>query len=145
MSDEEKFLYLSTSLLVLMKCKKRNRRWWQREFLRKRQSHGACTMLLNELKLEDGSGFKNYCRLSVVEFEELLNKVGPHIIKQDTRFREAIQPADQLAVTLRFLATGDSFASLMYLHRISKSSICNIIMNVCEALLKTLSDEVKVR
>lgn len=105
-----------------------------REFLKKRETQGAYNMLVNELTLEDGSCFKNYVRMDRNEFEKLLELVGP-IVKKDTKLRNSISPADQLAVTLRFLATGDSFATLMYAHRISKSSISNIVRNVCEALI----------
>nr|CAH7752897.1 unnamed protein product [Callosobruchus chinensis]CAH7760098.1 unnamed protein product [Callosobruchus chinensis] len=53
-------------------------------------------------------------------FETLLEMVRTTIEKSDTRFREAIPAEVRLAITLRFLATGDSFASLMYLFRVSK-------------------------
>jgi hypothetical protein len=46
--------------------------------------------------------------------------VGGKISKCDTRFRETIPPSIRLAVTLRFLASGESFTSLMYTSRISK-------------------------
>lgn len=39
-------------------------------------------------------------------FEELLHKVAPLIMKQDTHLRKSIPPADRLSVTLRHLATG---------------------------------------
>nr|CAH7743346.1 unnamed protein product [Callosobruchus chinensis] len=51
-------------------------------------------------------------------FETLLEMVRPTIEKSDTRFREAIPAEVRLAITLRFLATGDSFASLTYLFRV---------------------------
>ncbi|CAH1982701.1 unnamed protein product [Acanthoscelides obtectus] len=40
-------------------------------------------------------------------------------MEQDTKFRETIPASLRLAVTLRYLASGDSFTSLMYTFRIS--------------------------
>ncbi|XP_049769167.1 uncharacterized protein LOC126106816 [Schistocerca cancellata] len=82
--------------------------------------------------------------MSMEDFRGLLSLVAPPVSKTNTNFREAIPPENQLAVTLRFLATGGSFSTLMYLHRISKSAICNIILRVCEAIVQVLSQEVKL-
>jgi hypothetical protein len=47
-------------------------------------------------------------------FKELPNMVSPFISRKNTSFRQAIPSSDQLAVMLRYLATGDSLGSLMY-------------------------------
>jgi hypothetical protein len=39
-----------------------------------------------------------------ISFNELLSKVAPLIMKEDTMLRDSICPAERLAVTLRFLA-----------------------------------------
>lgn len=99
-------------------------------------------LLWGELRT-DGS-FKNFFRMSSSDMEGLLRKIDPLIRKSDTNYREAISPQERLAVTLRFLATGDSYHSLMYLFRISKQSISKIVREVCTALISVLEDEVKV-
>lgn len=58
-----------------------------------------------------------------MDFENLLLMVGNKICKQETRFRATIPPSLGLAVTLRFLTSGESFTSLMYTSRISKQAI----------------------
>lgn len=55
--------------------------------------------------------------------------------------REAIPPEERLAVTLRFLATGESFSSLQYQFRISQSTLSIIIPEVCEAIYKVLKED----
>lgn len=73
--------------------------------------------------------------MSAEDFEILLNKVGPHIAKKDTKWRKAIPANERLALTLRFLATGDSLKTLYYLFKISPQLISQIIPEVCTALI----------
>ena len=46
--------------------------------------------------------------MSPERFDHLFSLVGPLISKLATRFRNPISPSERLAVTLRYLATGDS-------------------------------------
>lgn len=55
--------------------------------------------------------------------------------------REAIAAREKLALTLRFLATGESYSSLHYQFRISVSSIALIVPEVCQAVYDALKDE----
>ena len=67
------------------------------------------TSLLADLKFQEVSGqYKNFTRMTAADFELLINLVGPKIVKMDTRFRAAVPVQERLAVTLRFLATGDN-------------------------------------
>ncbi|KAJ8896206.1 hypothetical protein PR048_001549 [Dryococelus australis] len=50
----------------------------------------------------------------------------------------------RLAVTLRYLTTGDSYTSLQYLFRMSKQSIGRIIPDVCAVLVQELKEYVKI-
>jgi len=93
---------------------------------------------MSELLLNDGCSFRNFVRLTKSDFEELLCMVAPKISKKDINFCAAISPSIRLAVTLRYLATGESFTSLMYLFKISKQSISSIVPEVCEAIFEVL-------
>jgi hypothetical protein len=95
---------------------KHPRRYW-RHALYKERSGSA---LLLDLKTKKFGGYyKNFIWLNPTDFEYLINLVGPRIRKSNTTFREAISVQDRLAVTLRYLATGDSVTSLQYLFRVS--------------------------
>lgn len=74
-------------------------------------------------------------------FEELATKLEPLLKKCDTQMRNAISPREQLAVTICFLATGETYTSLQYQLRINKGTICQIIPRVCEGISETLSYE----
>ena len=69
---------------------------------------------MNELLMEDGTHYKNFVRMLQAMFQELLAKVVPRITKQDTFWRKALEPGLRIAITLRYLATGNSYKSLMY-------------------------------
>lgn len=73
-----------------------------------------------------------------------MHLIGPKIEKQNTTFRKAIPIKKRLAVTLCFLATGDSYSSLAYLFKFSKQSISTIIPELCKALIKALHEYVNV-
>lgn len=74
-------------------------------------------MLLNDLQKEDGDHFKK-CRMSYETFNQLFTLVEPKIRKEDTKFRKTIPSNERLALTLRYLVSGDSFASLSLVFKI---------------------------
>lgn len=46
----------------------------------------------------------------------------------------------RLETTLRFLATGETYRSLMYATRIHESTISRFIPDICEIIYNTLKD-----
>ncbi|XP_074041858.1 uncharacterized protein isoform X2 [Leptinotarsa decemlineata] len=82
--------------------------------------------------------------MSRSDMEFLPQKIPPVIRKADTNCSETIPPQERLALTLRFLATGDSYSSLMYLFKISKQAISKIVPEVCSALVNAIKDQVKM-
>lgn len=117
-------------------------RWWTRELFKDRNNHGHD--LLDTLRLEDGMGFRNFVRMNPVDFECLLTMVGPSISKTKTNFRDPVSTINRLAVTLRFLASGDSYTSLMYTFKISKQIISEFVPEVCTAINIALRTYIKV-
>lgn len=89
---------------------RRNRRWWITHLFRQRE---AGPNLMEHLQFDKNTGkFRNCIRMASEDFELLKCKIGPKIIKQDTQLRNAVPVDKRLAVTLQFLATGDSYTSL---------------------------------
>jgi len=66
--------------------------------------------IIDDLQLGEENVFRNFTRMSRKNFYCLLKKIEPEIVKQNTRFREAVPAKIKFLITLRFLATGDSFS-----------------------------------
>ena len=88
--------------------------------------------------------FKRFTRIDLPLFEEIHNAIAPRIHREDTNYRECVTTGERLAITLRFLATGDSYPSLQALFRVSVSTICKLIPETCQALVETYTDELIV-
>lgn len=68
--------------------------------------------------------------------------IGPYIKKQDTCIRISIPASERLALTIRFLATGETFQSLSFHVRIGKATVSGIIVTeVCDAIYVLLGKD----
>lgn len=125
------------SKITEKKKNRQKRKLWVRDIYLKRESHGLYNNLLAEIKLSHPTLFFNFTRMSASSFDLLLSLCGQYLLKRSPR--EAIKPEVRLIITLRFLATGDSYPSLGYAFRIHPSTICNIIWETCNILWDILS------
>ena len=71
-------------------------------------------------------------------FEHLVTLVAPLIEKRTTRFREPISASQRLALTLRFLATGESQQSLSFNYRVRKATVCKTVSETSLAMYNAL-------
>ena len=74
-------------------------------------------------------------------FDELLDRTRPLIVQQATTYRDALEPGLKLAVTLRYLAAGNSYVDLAYNFRVANNSISIFIPEMCQAILDGFVDE----
>lgn len=141
MSDEDAsvLICLSAAYVILKNRQRKRRSKWMTKYLKQRNN-----VLLRELQEEEAPLFKNFTRMSRANFDRLLQIIEPDITTQDTNFREAIPANVKLLITLRYLATGDSFSSLMYLFRVSKQFISKMLPQVLRAIVKRLRHYVTV-
>ena len=91
---------------VMRKRRRGQRRFWVRPWIGRRRQFSLYDQLLVELRNEDQKAFKNFMRMLPEMFDELLTRVGPRNRKQNTNYREPIEPGLKLAITLRHLASG---------------------------------------
>ena len=122
--------------------RRRRRRYWVRPWLLRRPLLGQYERLMSELRDEDMAAFMNFVRLEPAMFQELLVRLSPRISKQDTWYRKALEPGLKVAITLRHLATGDSYKSLMYGFRVADNTISLIVREVCQAIIDEYAEEV---
>ncbi|XP_011409411.2 PREDICTED: uncharacterized protein LOC105316284, partial [Amphimedon queenslandica] len=94
--------------------------------------------------MTDLTSYHHFLRMDIASFEEILEVVSPLIKRQDTVMRQAIPPGERLAVTLRFLATGESYSSLQYIYRIPAQTIGKIVPDTCRAIVKALKHYIQV-
>ncbi|XP_055917408.1 uncharacterized protein LOC129949784 [Eupeodes corollae] len=77
-------------------------------------------------------------------YTELLDKVTQMIIKTRTKLREPISPHERLSLTLRFLASGQTFEDLKFSTLIAPQTIGKIVIETCEAIIHVLKDNIKL-
>ncbi|XP_026819516.1 uncharacterized protein LOC113558221 [Rhopalosiphum maidis] len=123
--------------------RKKKRKIWVRDWVARRNILSGSNTLLTELRVEDRPGFMNYMRMSDGHFNILLKKLETRIQKQDTFFREVIPAKTKLEITLRFLATGESYSSLQYFFRVPKCTISLFVPDVCTEIYNVLENFIK--
>ena len=124
--------------MILELLEDRLKRGKTREELKERAQKGVFQTVI-KLSLQDTPAFKGIMQMSPDQFKEILNATEPDICKQSTKMvGELIVPVKRRALTLRFLATGESFRSLHFQFRISRPAISYIVTKVCEAIPKKL-------
>ncbi|XP_071653486.1 putative nuclease HARBI1 [Temnothorax longispinosus] len=129
-------LILAGYLYLQLRKKKRVRTVGVREIFRRRTQFGDGHNLLEELRFRDPLFFFIYTRMNVERFEYLLSLVGPLIKKRE--MYTALSPTQRLAMTLRFLAAGDSQYSLSFSYRCGQSTVSQILAETTRALVSVL-------
>ena len=117
------------------------RKMWARQWLLRRGERGAFNTLFQELAVEDTAGFNEYMRMPYPKFVALADLIGPYIKKQDTCMRISIPASERLALTIRFLATGETFQSLSFQFRIGKATVSGIVTEMCDAIYAVLGKD----
>lgn len=141
MSSDEEDVQAVIAIVDLVLQRRSRNRFRVRPYLQPRSFN-----IYQELKIDDRFGIQNFFRCSESDFEELVSLISPDIEKKTTWRNDVIPPDMRLGVTLRFLATGDSYTSLMYHLRISKQQLSELIPEVCLALYNRLKNvHLKVR
>lgn len=96
----------SLQILILIKMykvlKKKLRRWWVKPHitLELRNQFGFYSTLFTHFRMNDEEEFKRLTRMSIPQFNNLIDLVRPHLEKQ-TVIRTPLCPELRLAVTLQ--------------------------------------------
>ncbi|VDI24900.1 Hypothetical predicted protein [Mytilus galloprovincialis] len=86
----------------------------------------------------------SYERNKLLLFHNFLRLLLPlaQRAEEENQQLEPLEPGLKLAVTLRHLATGSTYADLMYAFRVARNSISLFVPKVCEAIYLAYKDEV---
>ena len=110
-----------------------------RSWIKRGKQRGARSNIVHQLRMEDTASFKEILRMDYDIFLNLLAAIEPFISSQESYHGvPTIKANERLTLTLRFLATGETFISLGFQIRISRSAISYIVVGVCEALINDL-------
>ena len=112
-----------------------------RPWLQRRELYGQYEHLMREIKEEDPKAFQIFQRLTPTVWNELYEKVAPRLQRKVTPMRDPISPGLRLAITLRFLASGDSYRTHMFGFRVADNTICGIVPETCKAIHEVLAEE----
>lgn len=115
---------------------------WVRNWLLKRPKFGMYEKLMKHLRDGDTKSFRNFVRLGPEMFNEMVQELTPRIEKRRTPYREPLSTGLKLAVTLRYLATGDAYRSLSYGFRVAANTLVTVIPEVCQAIFDHYHDKV---
>ena len=77
--------------------------------------------------------------MSKERFDHLLCLIREKIIKKDTSFRTAISAEERLVIALRYLSDGMSQHPLSYSFRVGRTTISNILKEVCTSIYERLA------
>jgi len=131
-TDEDIILAEAAFILVSEDEPQKKRGFWVRPSLDRNKYNG--NRMLADYIQDDligfgpGEGirstFQNFLRMTCTDFEDILKMIGPKIKRQNTNFRVPISINERLVVTLRFLASGDSFMDLSYFLKCHNHPMC---------------------
>ncbi|XP_071637549.1 putative nuclease HARBI1 [Temnothorax longispinosus] len=138
--DLEEISYVTLFLLIwhqnimlqLANNQRKTRRWWVRPVNRRKRQQGFLNNLFREIRSTDHEEFFTYTRLYPEQYRTLLELVTPYLTK--CSIRKPLSPDTRLAITLTYLAQGDSVVTKHLEYRVGRSTVYKIIPKVCHAI-----------
>ena len=86
-----------------------------RKWVKSRSERGYFNNIIRELRIEDRTGFREMFRMDVTDFEFILVQISDLLLPQKRLGgTNPIECNERLALTLRYLATGEFFQSLSF-------------------------------
>lgn len=96
---------------------------------------------MRELEDEDPDLYRNFLRLDEDFFNQIVEQVRPHLQRETTFWREPLDVGLRVAITLRFLATDNTYKR-GYSFRVAPNTISKFIPETCRAIAAEYGDEV---
>ena len=91
------------------------------------------------------TGFTNFMRMTSEFFEMIKTTLEPCLARQATNYRAPIRVGEKIAITIRYLATGESYTSLSCQFMVGRSTISKFLPEVCRAIQDEFTREYLTR
>ena len=86
-----------------------------RHWIKRREEKGYFTNIVRELMIEDTTAYREMMRMNHEDFKSILKAIEPDITpRQVMGGHRVIAAAERLTLTIRFLATGETYRSLSF-------------------------------
>ena len=120
-------------LEILEEKEAKNKRGKTRQWIQKEEEKGFYTNIVEELRVQNTKTYEEMLRMNYDAFKFILKEIELDItpVALMSGGLKIISPGERLALTLRYLATGESHRSLSFQFRISPRTISYIIQEVC--------------
>ena len=92
--------------------------------------------------LDDPMAYRNFIQMPPELYQELEQRITAEFQRDRTLMRDPVSPGVKLTVTLRHLATGDSYTTLQYTFRVASLTIEKFVPEVCDAITRAYRDPV---
>ena len=111
-----------------------------KNWIKRRHERGYFDKIIQELRIEDRFWCREMFRMDVTDFENILAKISDIISpKERLGGTNPVQAYERLALTLGFLATGETFQSLSFQYRISLNAVSYIVKCCCKAIVERMA------
>ena len=129
-------------VIALILDEDKKKRGPTRLWIRRREEKGMFSNLVQKLLVEDTKTYSEMMRMNYESFKQILGFIESYITaKQSNIGTKIVSPAERLVLTIRFLATGETFCSLHFQFGIGERAISYIIEEVTEAIVRYLGKE----
>ena len=103
---------------------RRHRRYRHRPWLTQADLKGGQhSRPMTRLHLDDPMAYRYFIQMPPELYQELEQRITAEFQRDRSLMRDPVSPGVKLAVTLRHLATGDSYATLQYTFRVASPTI----------------------
>ena len=123
---------------------RRHRRYRLRPWLTQAEleEEGQYNRPMPRLHLDDPMAYRNFIQMLPELYQELEQRITAQFQRDRTLMRDPVSPGVKLAVTLRHLATGDSYTTLQYGFRVASLTIEKFVPEVCDTITRAYRDQV---
>ena len=97
-----------------------------------------CEKLVKHFRQGDVQSFRDFVRINPDMFNQMVEDLTPRLQKKTTNRRKPMCTGLKLAITLRYLATGDSYNALAYGFRVSPTP-SSLLWQVCAKPFTTIT------